>query len=83
MPTCKKIARNAIAGSESFSIGRFELQYARGKSGGPTPSESVCFVKTATFEATNNEGHDVTYKCQARMNIEGKGLSISCKVVAG
>ncbi|QSI29871.1 hypothetical protein GNX71_09870 [Variovorax sp. RKNM96] len=79
----QKIARNAIAGMPNFSIGRFELQYAHYKSGEPVLNQSVCFVKTATFEATNNEGNDVTYKCKASFDVKGKVLSVSCTVAAG
>src|SRR5262249_13411673 len=37
----QKIVQNALAGSPGYSIGEFELQYANGKSGEPSPNDMV------------------------------------------
>jgi hypothetical protein len=79
----QKIAREALAGSQQFSIGEFELQYARGKSGAPAPNDSVCFPKKAAFGAIRNDGNDAAFECEATMDVKGKVLSIDCKLVAG
>jgi len=77
----QKIAREALAGSQKFSIGEFELRYARGRSGLPPPNEAVCFRKEATFAAIGNDG--AAYECEATLDVKGTVLSISCKGVAG
>jgi hypothetical protein len=79
----QKIAREALGGSRKFSIGEFELQYARGRSRLPPPNGAVCFPKTATFSATRNDGDDAAYDCVATMDVKGTVLAISCALVAG
>jgi hypothetical protein len=79
----RKIAREALAGSQKFTIGEFELEYVRGHSGLPAPNDTMCFPKKATFSAVRNDGNDAAYKCKATMDEKGKALSISCELVAG
>jgi hypothetical protein len=79
----QKIARKALTGSRQFSIGEFELSYARGRSGSPLPNDTVCFPKEATFSAIRNNGNDAAYECKATLDVKGTVLSISCKLVAG
>ena len=79
----RKIAREALAGSRKFSIGEFELEYARGHSGLPVPNDTMCFAKKATFSAVRNDGSDAAYECKATMDGKGNVLSISCELVAG
>jgi hypothetical protein len=79
----QQIAREALAGSRKFSVGEFELQYSRGRSGAPAPNDTVCFPKKATFRAIRNDGNDAAYECEATMDVKGTVLSISCRLVAG
>ena len=79
----QKIAREALAGSDKFSIGEFELRFARGASGSSAPNDAVCFPKKVTFSAIRNDGDDAAFQCDATMNVKGAVLSISCKLVAG
>jgi hypothetical protein len=79
----QKIAREALAGSRKFSIGEFELQYSRGRSGASAPNDTVCFPKKVTFSAIRNDGNDAAYECKATMDVKGTVLSISCRLVAG
>lgn len=77
------IAREALKGSPQFSIGEFELSYARGRSGLPPPNDAVCFPKTATFNATSHSGRDAGYACKAILDVKGAVLSVSCERTAG
>lgn len=79
----QEIARKALAGSRQFSIGEFELWYARGRSGSPPPSDAVCFPKEARFTAIRNNGNDAAYECKATLDVKGTVRSISCELVAG
>jgi hypothetical protein len=79
----QKIAREALAGSQEFSIGEFELQYALGRSNTPPPNDTVCFPKKAIFGAIRNDGDDAAYECEATMDVKGKVLLVDCKLVAG
>jgi hypothetical protein len=79
----QEIARKALTGSRQFSIGEFELVYARGRSGSPPPNDAVCFPKKVTFSAMRNNGNDAAYECKATFDVKGTVLSISCELVAG
>jgi hypothetical protein len=79
----QKIAREALAGSQKFTIGEFQLQYARGRSGSPAPNDQMCFPRTVTFSAIRNDGDDAAYEREATMDVKGTILSTSCKLVAG
>jgi hypothetical protein len=71
------IARQALDGSPEYSIGEFELRYARASTG------SACFPKQITFHAVRNDGEDAAYRCEAILDVQGKARSISCDLVAG
>jgi hypothetical protein len=79
----QQIARQALAGSPKFSIGVFELRFKRGRSVAAAPNAEVCFAEKATFSAVRNDGNDAAYECEATMDMKGKLLSVSCKLVAG
>ena len=79
----QEIARKTLTGSRQFSIGGFELSYARGRSGSPPPNDTACFPKEATFSAIRNNGNDAAYECKATFDVKGTVLSISCELEAG
>ena len=79
----QEIARGALTGSKKFSIGEFELQYARGSQGAPPARTEVCFAKKVSFGAVSNDGVDSAYECEVAMDVGGKVRSISCTLVAG
>jgi hypothetical protein len=79
----QQIARKALAGARRFSIGEFEIVYARGMSGSPPPNDGVCYPKEVTFSAVRNNGNDAAYACKAEFDVKGKVTAIYCELTAG
>jgi hypothetical protein len=80
----REIVRKALRGSPEFSVGDFEVHYARGNSGHPPPNAEVCFAERIQFEAVRNtNGNDAGYVCDAHFTVSGKVTSLTCERVAG
>lgn len=81
----QEIAKQALAGSVKFGIGKFEMQYALHDSGKPPPNNAVCFVQRAKFDAINDSAADAEYmaRCVATLDAKGQVRSISCEPIAG
>ncbi len=82
----QKIARNALAGKEGYYVSEFTFHFTRGKSGGPTPNDQVCYSERVVFEAGTSGGggeDDALWRCVANMDVGESITAIKCDLIAG